>query len=106
MRSIDADELMKLYENPPGLNIDNFSVPISVIRQNIQDMPTIESAEVVHGEWKCSYDEDKGETNVTCSQCKYTRTINGCYVTTEGDSCYFEDNYCPNCGVKMDLMQK
>lgn len=41
MRTIDADELMKLYENTPELNIDNFNVPIPVIRQNILDMPTI-----------------------------------------------------------------
>ena len=58
-------------------------------------------APVVPGRWECSYDENKGETNVTCSQCKDTRTVNGCYVTAEGDSCYFEDNYCPNCGAKM-----
>ena len=41
MRTINADDLMKLYESTPDLNIDNFSVPIPVIRQNIKDMPTI-----------------------------------------------------------------
>ena len=58
---------------------------------------------VVHGRWECVYDEDWGETDVTCSHCKDTRTINGCYVTSNGKPCYFEDNYCPNCGAKMDL---
>ena len=31
---------------------------------------------------------------------------NGCFVSTDGKSCYFEDDYCPNCGSKMDLEGK
>lgn len=41
MRPIDADELMELYENEGGINIDDCHVPIPVIRQNILDTPTI-----------------------------------------------------------------
>lgn len=41
MRLINADELMELYENTPDCNIDDCSVPIPVIRQNILDMPTV-----------------------------------------------------------------
>ncbi len=41
MRLIDADELIQLYDNTPELNIDNYSVPIPVIRQNVLDMPTV-----------------------------------------------------------------
>jgi hypothetical protein len=58
--------------------------------------------QVVHGRWECVYDDSTGETDVTCSHCKNTRTVNGCFVSTDGKSCYFEDDYCPNCGAKMD----
>lgn len=62
---------------------------------------TAEAVKVVHGRWECTYDAERGETDVTCSHCKSTRTINGCYVTSTGESCYFEDNYCPDCGADM-----
>lgn len=45
MRLIDADELMKLYENTSDFDIDTFKVPIPVIRQNILDMPTVNSVD-------------------------------------------------------------
>ena len=41
MRLINAEELMKCYENTPDCNIDDCSVPIPVVRQNIIDMPTV-----------------------------------------------------------------
>ena len=59
-------------------------------------------APVVYGRWECAYDDSTGETDITCSHCKNTRTVNGCFVSTNGKSCYFEDDYCPNCGAKMD----
>ena len=43
MRTINADEFMELYENTDELNIDNCKVPIPVIRQNILDMPILDS---------------------------------------------------------------
>lgn len=55
-----------------------------------------------HGHWLCSYDRMMGTTDVTCSCCGDTRTINGCYVTTQGDSCYSEDYRCPVCDAIMD----
>lgn len=60
-------------------------------------------APVVRGRWECVYDDSTGETDITCSHCKNTRTVNGCFVSTDGKSCYFEDDYCPSCGSKMDL---
>jgi hypothetical protein len=41
MRLIDANKLMECYENTPDCNIDNCSVPIPVVRQNIIDMPMV-----------------------------------------------------------------
>lgn len=65
--------------------------------------PNTDVAPVAHGRWECVYDDSTGETDITCSHCKNTRTVNGCFVSTDGKSCYFEDYYCPNCGSKMDL---
>lgn len=56
----------------------------------------------VHGRWECNYDDSTGCTDVTCSYCKNTRTVTGCFITIDGEPCYFEDDYCPNCGAKMD----
>jgi hypothetical protein len=49
-RLIDADELRELYEEwendkEAGIDIDKCHVPIPVIRQNIDDAPTIIPAE-------------------------------------------------------------
>lgn len=65
--------------------------------------PCADVEPVRHGRWECVYDDSTGETDITCSHCKNTRTVNGCFVSTDGKSCYFEDDYCPNCGSKMDL---
>lgn len=43
MRLIDADKLMEWYANTPDCNIDDCHVSIPVIRQNIIDMPTVNS---------------------------------------------------------------
>lgn len=47
MRPIDGDALFELYGNTEVCNIDNYSVPISIVRQNIIDAPTIEP----YGTW-------------------------------------------------------
>lgn len=96
-RLIDADALVALIQQEPtdGMYTEEIVAVIA-------EQPTIEATPVVHGRWVCTYDEKTGNTDVTCSHCKDTRTINGCYVTSAGESCYFDDNYCPNCGAKMD----
>ena len=69
----------------------------------IEKAPTVDAVPVVYGRWECVYDDSTGETDITCSHCKNTRTVNGCFVSTDGKPCYFEDDYCPSCGAKMDL---
>ena len=73
------------------------------IQEVIDGIPAADVEPVRRGRWKCVYDDSTGETDITCSHCKNTRTVNGCFVSTDGKSCYFEDDYCPSCGSKMDL---
>lgn len=73
------------------------------IQEVIDGIPAADVEPVRHGRWECVYDDSTGETDITCSHCKNTRTVNGCFVSTDGKSCYFEDDYCPSCGAKMNL---
>lgn len=73
------------------------------IQEVIDGIPAADVEPVRRGRWECVYDDSTGETDITCSHCKNTRTVNGCFVSTDGKSCYFEDDYCPSCGSKIDL---
>ncbi len=73
------------------------------IQEVIDGIPAADVEPVRRGRWECVYDDSTGETDITCSHCKNTRTVNGCFVSTDGKSCYFEDDYCPSCGAKMNL---
>ena len=107
-RLIDANDLMVrkpfcIFKSAAMSSYnDGYLACADKAREAIALAATVDAVEVVHGRWECTYDEATGETDVTCSHCKNTRTVNGCYITTKGESCYFEDNYCPHCGAKMD----
>ena len=62
------------------------------IRQEIQNVPTADVAEVKHGYW-FEVDSDVGWS------------IDGCSICGE-QHCFYEGenkaNYCPHCGAKMD----
>ena len=88
-REICADDTLSGYEK-------------AYCSELIRNIPAADVAQVRHGRWECVYDDSTGETDITCYHCKNTRTVNGCFVSTDGKSCYFEDDYCPNCGAKMD----
>lgn len=86
---IDREDLLELYRmNDPVLN-ENGHVPLSVIRQNIMDIPAADVAPVRHGQWKC---------NKPCPVCGRDR-FEGLDADIWAD---WEPPYCPNCGAKMD----
>lgn len=71
-------------------------------REEIKHARQIETDPVRHGRWICKYDPTDGLTDITCSHCKDTRNIEGCYEGTNGESLWDMENYCPNCGAKME----
>lgn len=56
----------------------------------IDNMEAADSVPIVHGEWMCVETDD--EQFFLCSICSNKE--------------YWESNYCPNCGAKMDIEQE
>ena len=82
-RLIDANELIKKREEMWQDRCDHMVVRVT----NIENAPTVDAVEVVHGRWivlGLNYYKVLSQ----CSECcaKYD----------------FQSPYCPNCGAKMD----
>ena len=62
-------------------------IPFETLVSDLRDMKTADVSTVRHGRWLCG-DTDT-EQFFLCNRCKKKE--------------YWESNYCPNCGCKMDL---
>ena len=101
-RLIDANELKKKQVNvcfDDDSESDGFGI---VYVRHIDEAPTVDAVEVVHGEWiGTQYDGYADGFPVydlwECSNCREE-------YESEGDPPPF--NYCPNCGAKMDGERK
>ena len=99
MRLIDADKLIeKAYyrgklPDPGDLYPDGKEV---VDVEDIDDAPTVDAVEVVHGRWVDRYNGMFTKPLYECSECKESALY---------DSLWKQHltNYCPNCGAHMDL---
>ena len=82
MRLIDADKLDWWYKGRP-------------IRRVIDEAPTVDAVEVVHGKWVRRIVDWSAPYSwkVECSNCDFD-------ICGLGDAVLFK--YCPNCGAKMD----
>lgn len=96
LRLIDANALLcdvmgLTIATPAAMNYAN------AINMAIADAPTIDSVPVVHGRWvlvsKGNFSPGGFEVEEKCSEC-------GRYVYRYEEQ--YPDNYCPNCGAKMD----
>ena len=92
MRLIDADEYLNKMCNNCELRIERLCKTPSdekgCFANEINNIPTVEAEPVKHGHWetiKNAYGEIEGFIHAECG-----RTSNS------------KDNYCPNCGAKMD----
>ena len=89
-RLIDANALIKGFE-AAGLGDHSLieSVLAAGVYAGIENAPTIDAVPVVHAYWK----EHLGEGYTGCSKCDFIPYS-------------ISDNYCPNCGAKMDLKEE
>ncbi len=71
--------------------------------QNIENVPTVDAVEVVHGRWEDfadKHDKSAKRHDFRCSVCnnRASKFVGG----TEDWWDMWKPNYCPNCGAKMD----
>lgn len=87
---IKREDLLELYRmDDPVLN-ENGHVPLSVIRQNIMDIPAADAVPVRHGRWEPG--------NPICPVCGGDK-----FKDLDADIwCDWMPDFCPNCGAKMD----
>lgn len=90
-RYIDADAIHEKYDryanhSPFGRG---HGKTLARFLDWIDEEPTADVVEVVHGEW---FPIDVGDCCYRCSVCNFVRDA---YLLEE-------DNYCPHCGAKMD----
>ena len=94
MRLIDADALKKSIKNMPNDYYGDLCIGDAI--KEIDNAPTIDAAPVVRGEWILQGENEHDyETSLEekCSLC-------GRYVYRYDTQP--QDNYCPNCGAKME----
>lgn len=91
-RYINADELIFIgLDNPDDDHLFEF-----VPREFIDNAPTADVVEVVHGEWiDNGLDSWDGSTY-------YFRQCNSCGYERDDCNPDYDTPYCPNCGARMD----
>ena len=75
------DAVLDVYYNTPDIDLSGGRLEAAIL-----NIPAADVMEVRHGRWLC-VDTDT-EQFFLCNRCKKKE--------------YWESNYCPNCGAKMD----
>ena len=75
------DAVLDVYYNTPDIDLSGERLEAAIL-----NIPAADVMEVRHGRWLC-VDTDT-EQFFLCNRCKKKE--------------YWESNYCPNCGAKMD----
>lgn len=90
IRRTDAVKIAEKYGLANGSVLGRHTGLADCIASEISGLPAADVAEVVHGRWIWNEEgEIDWEQFYRCSNC--------------GDKEYWESNFCPNCGAKMDL---
>ena len=97
-RLIDANELAKEYQFTEDHTSPLTPWTITDILNILDEAPTVDAVEVVHGRWN---ESDWGGVKVggfmACSNCNVMIP-----KADKNHYCLLRLNYCPNCGAKMD----
>ena len=84
-REYAVDAVLDVYYDTPDIDLSGEKFESASLKIQAADV-----AEVVHGRWIWNEEgEIDWEQFYRCSNC--------------GDKEYWESNFCPNCGAKMDL---
>nr|DAI37279.1 MAG TPA: PROTEIN/RNA Complex, archaeal, ribosomal, 50S, protein.0A [Caudoviricetes sp.] len=87
---IDREKLLKSIPSVKNDKTISLFGAVADMICMVNAVPKEDVAPVVHGEWLCAETDD--EQFFLCSVCN--------------DKEYWESNYCPNCGAKMDVEQE
>ena len=88
-RLIDKMEAVKLLRGKCVAKYPNsFLMGLLASATEIEQMPTVEAVEVVHGRW--IWGTSNHHEWMKCSECLVSQTPTGVFT------------YCPNCGARMD----
>lgn len=89
-RYIDADALKKMFVD--GVRVHKGMCSVMNVIHNINNAPTADVEEVKHGYWINHY------SDLYPADC--TQECSICHAEEGGN--LWNDNYCPNCGARMD----
>ena len=90
IKRTDAVKIAEKYGLANGSVLGRHTGLADCIARDISELPAADVAEVVHGRWIWNEEgEIDWEQFYRCSNC--------------GNKEYWESNFCPNCGAKMDL---
>lgn len=99
-RYIDADKLKEKLDSFVSMNETytdyncGYDDCLTAVQDILSDIPAVAVAESKHGYWIYNQGQAFGEPCYFCSLC------------IDGGSNNGRDNYCPNCGAKMDGERK
>ena len=100
-RLIDANALKQRLDEREAEDVEMYGCriiecfPADDAKEIVDQMPTVDAVEVVHGEWIRGLDEYDVEF-IECPLC------GGEFYDGDNDTFDKPYNYCPNCGAKME----
>ena len=98
-RLVDANTVYEMGHRTP------FHIGIADLcdlKELLEDVPTVDAAEVVHGRWEDVFKGNCAWERYKCSVCGGYALYRHEQVFDEWKTVQVLANYCPNCGAKMD----